>query len=757
MKKLNGRNLVIAPPKLLDNWRSVLFDFGVPAEIVSSGILNYNSIDYQRLLDMDFDYIFIDEAHQFRNEDTQRYDALENLCIGKKVVLITATPYNNRPLDILALLKLFQNPRDSDFINPKVKNLEEYFKKLDKKIQKARDKENYKEIVKEVADDIRENILKHILIRRTRGEIQRYYKKDLEKNKLKFPKVENPIPLFYELDENLENLFNETVETITKKLKYSRYTPLLYQKGSIDLFTKEAQQNLAGFMKAMLIKRLESSFYAFKSTLNNIINGYKIFLDLYENQKYVYFSKKYFNKIKEYIEKEDFEAVEKLIEEGKAEKISVSKFKKSLKEDLEFDLFLLENLQKQWEEINYDPKLDELKRELKRLKGKIVLFTEAEKTADYLFDNLKNEFRVLKFTGSSSRNEIQKVQNNFDANVREENQEDEFDILITTDVLSEGVNLHRSNKVINYDIPWNPVRLIQRIGRVNRVGTKFDKIFIYNFFPTHQAESEIELKRIAEMKIHAIIEMLGSDAKFLTDEEEVDSHRLFEMLNSNELFEGEEETGEELGYLQKLREIRDKKPKLFNEIKKVPKKARVGRKKSEEKEGFISFIKKGDVRKVFYVDETQVPEEIPFEKAVKIFEAKKEEKPIPAIHEFYKLLNLTKEEFEKVRELKTTPRGIEKDVLMLLARLKISRPTKISNENKQFLGDVIETIRNGVFSTYRLRTIRDEIQPLIKKQKYEESIQTLKELVPEKYIQYLKHKREEIFYPSEIILSEIFI
>ena len=192
MKKLGGRNLVIAPPKLVDNWKSVLFDFGVPAEVVSSGILNYESSDYKRLLDMDFDCIYVDEAHQFRNEDTQRYDALKNLCIGKKVVLITATPYNNKPLDILSLLKLFQNPRNSDFINPKVKNLEEYFKKLDKKIRDAREKPNYKEVVREVADDIRENVLKYIIIRRTRKEIQEFYREDLEKNHLSFPKVNPP-------------------------------------------------------------------------------------------------------------------------------------------------------------------------------------------------------------------------------------------------------------------------------------------------------------------------------------------------------------------------------------------------------------------------------------------------------------------------------------------------------------------------------------------------------------------------------------
>ena len=90
-----------------------------------------------------------------------------------------------------------------------------------------------------------------------------------------------------------------------------------------------------------------------------------------------------------------------------------------------------------------------------------------------------------------------------------------YRILVSTEVLSEGVNLHRSNVVINYDIPWNPTRLIQRVGRVNRVDTKFDAIYTYNFFPHRRRQRSIKLKEAAEAKIHAFIEMLGADADCL--------------------------------------------------------------------------------------------------------------------------------------------------------------------------------------------------------------------------------------------------
>ena len=107
-----------------------------------------------------------------------------------------------------------------------------------------------------------------------------------------------------------------------------------------------------------------------------------------------------------------------------------------------------------------------------------------------------------------------------------------FEFSIATEVLSEGVNLHRSNIVFNYDIPWNPTRLIQRVGRVNRVDTKFDTIHTYNFFPTEESNDLIKLKEAAEAKIHAFIEMLGADARLLTEGEEIKSHDLFAKLNS---------------------------------------------------------------------------------------------------------------------------------------------------------------------------------------------------------------------------------
>lgn len=148
----------------------------------------------------------------------------------------------------------------------------------------------------------------------------------------------------------------------------------------------------------------------------------------------------------------------------------------------------------------------------------------------------------------------------------------------------QGVNLHRSNVVINYDIPWNPTRLMQRVGRINRVDTTFDKVYTLNFFPTKQSNNQLKLKEAAEAKIHAFISLLGADARLLTEGEAVESHELFNRLISKKTITGEDEMEEtELKYLQIIRDIRDKDPDLFTQIKHLPQKARTA-KQSEETE-----------------------------------------------------------------------------------------------------------------------------------------------------------------------------
>ena len=185
----------------------------------------------------------------------------------------------------------------------------------------------------------------------------------------------------------------------------------------------------------------------------------------------------------------------------------------------------------------------------------------------------------------------EQVIDNFDPSSR--NKRNDVRILVSTEVLSEGVNLNRSNVVINYDIPWNPIRMMQRVGRINRVGKNlpFDEIYTYNFFPAGPIDENISLTAAAEVKIQSFIEMLGNDAKLLTDED-IKSHELFRRLNSKEILMGEEETDDpELAWLIKLRDIRDNNPALFEQIKRLPKKSRTVRKDTTEK-GLFTFFRK---------------------------------------------------------------------------------------------------------------------------------------------------------------------
>src|SRR5699024_2976133 len=235
-------------------------------------------------------------------------------------------------------------------------------------------------------------------------------------------------------------------------------------------------------------------------------------------------------------------------------------FDDKLQEDIKHDIKLLEELKTRWSSVKRDPKLlefiDKLKSEKELAENKIIVFTESKETANYLCKQLneKTDSGVIVYHGDSNKTVRKKVIRNFDNNVR--NKKNDYRILITTEVLSEGVNLHQANVVVNYDIPWNPTRMMQRVGRINRVDTNFETIYTYNFFPSKQGNNIIKLREAAEAKIKAFISLLGADAKLLTEGEAIESHELFDKLISKETITGED--GEEespLKHLEKIKQI----------------------------------------------------------------------------------------------------------------------------------------------------------------------------------------------------------
>lgn len=591
LQQLNGRTLIVCPPVLKDYWDNSLRDFGIRSftveslgkleHIIKKGVEKY-------------DYIVVDEAHRFRNENTQSYANLLDICRGKKVILVTATPLNNTVDDIFAQLKLFQAPKNSTI--PGIPNLEKYFAGFRTKLNKLEKADpDYKKLIKEVSDDIRNSVLRYVMVRRTRKDVMTYFEQDMQMQGLTFPDLDNPQKIVYEYEGKLEQTFVETIKKLAE-FTYARYTPLLYYIGNKTLseFEKQQQRNVGGFMKGILVKRLESSFHAFRQSVNRFIISYEKFIEMYRNGT-VYISKKV--DVYDLIDSDNIEKLEAFVDDEKAHKYESEDFRKEFIDKLQFDLEILKEIQVLWRKVDTDPKLEQFVRDLKGNKAlisnKLVVFTESKETGDYIYEALINEFpnQVMFYSSKGGRHSDEKLLSNhtvsrdiitanFDPNRKGKEQADEIKILIATDVLAEGINLHRSNVLVNYDLPWNPTRVLQRAGRVNRLGSKFPKVHIFNFFPTTQSDEHLGLEINIKNKIQMFHDILGEDAKYLSDGEEFGSQELFNTLNSKTAYTGEDGEGDsELKYLEMMRKIRDEQPDLFDKIKNLPKKARSGFKK----------------------------------------------------------------------------------------------------------------------------------------------------------------------------------
>lgn len=704
--QLDGRTLVIAPPVLLEesnpgSWKNVFSDFRVSADYESLGKLD-------RLLGRGvekYTNIIIDEAHRFRTETNVTYEKLAQLCRGKRVILVTATPYNNSPRDILSLLKLFQKAKRSTI--PNVPDLESFFSNLERKLKKLDRKADYAEymrIVKENAREIREKVLKYLMVRRTRTEIEAYFSRDMKQQGLKFPEVKKPEPLFYELNNEEDNIFNQTIDRIANQFKYARYTPMLYFTGDVDQLEMQSQRNMGRFMKILLVKRLESSFFAFKNSIDRFLHSYEMFLQEFGNGS-VYMSKKKTNKIFEFLESGNDEAVQNLIDEDKAQRYDSAEFSSDFEEDLEHDRRILLEIKEMWATVDRDPKLlkflSELSSNAVLERSHLIVFTESKETANYLAENIEKGHpgKVLLFTGGFSESVRDKVVENFDARAR--HQKDKYRILVSTEVLSEGVNLHRANVVINYDIPWNPTRMMQRVGRINRVDTVFDVIHTFNFFPTKQSNDQIKLKEAAVAKINGFLTLLGGDAELLTEGEPIASHELFNRLISKKTLEGDGEAEEsELKYLQIIRDIRENNTELFEKTKRLPKKARTAKQGEETAGGLLTYFRKGKLQKFFKVKPQKPARELDFMTAAKLLESEPDEKREKLTENFYELLGRNREGFvdatseEMMEEKKKRGRDNATMVLKIL-RATMKNIQTFTDEQELYLKKVVTQLEEG--------------------------------------------------------------
>ena len=744
--------LIICPPVLCDYWRSVLQEFDVSrCDVISLGKLDKT---IEKGTDK-YQYVFVDEAHRFRNSDTDSFTQLHQICRGKKVVLISATPINNYTSDIENQLYLFQS-KQSGTING-IRNIDGFFRGLSTKLnKKPKGSLEYMTQLRENAEIIRDRLLREVMIRRTRSEIVKYYEDDLKQQGLTFPQVGNPEKIVYAFNDQTDGVFTDTIEQI-KSFKYARYTPLLYLKDTKKYATLLAgQHNMGGFMKGVLVKRLESSFYAFRKTLARFIDSYEKFINMFETGV-VYVGK--VKNLYDLLDSGDDKKLMYLIEQGDLWKINSDEFANSFIRDLRSDLAQLNTWQSLWHMIKVDPKLVEFRLNLTTnpvMKGrKVIVFTESTETAEYLYNHLTDLYdgRVIYYSGQSSAALKAEIEDSFYPKYRDKNN-DKYDLLITTDVLAEGINLHRANVLINYDLPWNPTRIMQRVGRINRVGTEFDRIYVYNFFPTAQSKRQMPLEERILEKLQAFHDTLGDDIKYLSDQEQVSPKKLFNDLNMN-LDQDEESNNPELAYLAVIRQVRDHDPKLFDLIKRLPKKSKAGKRTALiTGTQTISFIRKGAL-KAFFACDGSVPQQLTFMEAIGLIESLPEEKQLSVGREYYDHLYANDQAFdsmviedEAVSMERPMVTGNDAKVIRLLKAIKTE--PRLTDDQEDILDLLISRWQNGDMPA---RIAKDVIKKSNVTADVLELYYEILKLVPESYLEEQGTAKSLVDGEKQVILS----
>lgn len=678
----NGRDktkiLVVYPPAVEQNWKATFKDFGIDkyAKFISNGSLakvldeeNYNYWNAD-----EYDLILVDEAHKFRSHTTAAFEQLQEICkmpriengnipgYKKKVMLISATPMNNTPADIYNEIQLFQDPRRCTIDG--VANLTAFFSPLIKEFQQLRKDPNFDVTqFKKLAEHVRDRVIKPLTVRRTRTDIENVarYNKDING----FPKVERPIENRYELNERLANLFESAMETLDKKLSYARYQAIAYLKpeAANGLYDNAEliSRSLAGIRKNGLVKRLESSFYAFQISLNNFRQANQNMIDMFNRDKVFIAPDLDINNLLE-AGLSDEEIEEKL--NAKAEenpKNSVFKaddFDPEYIELLQQDQEILEKLYKDWEGITDEDdskfaKFNELlKHELFKVEcnpeQKLVVFSESVDTVKYLERRI-NRKDVLVISADNRSKLFKTIRENFDANYK--TKLNKYNIILTTDVLAEGVNLHRANVIVNYDTPWNSTRLMQRIGRVNRIGSSSKHIYNYVFYPSREGNREINLNQIALSKIQTFHSTFGEDNQIYSQEEILD--RDLTKLFDEGMKRQKEESNQELPFYEELRTLYKTNRREYNRIEKLSLRSRTGRDTrlvdGVTLSGDTLVFLKTNFRKVFFLV-SETAKELSVLDALRYFKADKEEQPVERIEQHYKHINMALQKFRAIQD-----------------------------------------------------------------------------------------------------------
>lgn len=549
--------------------------------------------------------IIIDEAHHFRNLPTDRYKKLFDIAENKQMYLLTATPINNSLLDLLHQMELFTRKRKDHFGEAPlgIHNLRGHFLGLHKQLQERLSIDPNLRGVSIDENEARgvlsmDDLFNAVVVQRSRS----YVKKSQEmpgESEVLFPQRKSPIVIDYSLKKTygklldiLKTAFNKDSPLLTLTIYY----PLAYYIGpdeTIDPMKEGRQKQIVGLIRTLLLKRFESSRRAFQQSCEDLLMKLFTFVMKYNEKlakRWEGVNKPIFDQVKKHLKErgkieegdwdEDYfpqELLEEVDDLDKNEYNISEIISETITDMTQLIKFLRELIRIQ---DNEDDKIERLILTLNNnelLKNnKVIIFTEYLATAQYLYEELQSRgfTQLFEIDGSTKGNRgniitrFSPYYNDSSSLELKENNEKEIRILISTDILSEGLNLQDASLLINYDLHWNPVRLMQRIGRVDRRLEKIteDKMLndhpelksirgivqYWNFLPPEELNDILSLYNRVTNKTLVISRTFGIQGKkLLTPEDDYEALREF-----NEGYEGTTTIMEEmrLEYQELLRQ-----------------------------------------------------------------------------------------------------------------------------------------------------------------------------------------------------------
>lgn len=788
--------LIITPPAIKQSWIDSIKYFDKNAKKTIGDYITLTTIgsldtetdesEYDESGDFDSSFenksygmVVVDESHRFRNSGTIAYQKLEDLLFEAKpfTVLLSATPQNNRPQDILNQLYLFEHDHRHSTLTGLGKydnNLEAYFSEKDKKYEecikdwKSKDSEGNKQykspeekkhdmiVLKQIADEIRDDVLNQLVIRRTRTDLQSdLYKDDIKAQNIVFPKINPPQGLPYEMTGSLAQLFSHTLDVIAPKvshidvdengnqdfdfrnedeyLHYYRYRAIEYlnekyhtiyaynskkkSKAGGSITVKGISDRLAGIMELHLVKRLESSRDAFEESLKNLLTNTNNMIRMFEKGRIFICPDFDIHKI---INSYPDAEIEKAFEEIKVQAIKMNEkhqttknaeykptdFNKDYVEFLKADSELLQDLVTQWSINKQDKKRDRFLKEIsnfldenKNPSQKMVVFTECLSTQNMLYESLNDEYpdQVLKITAANRKDMQEVLSANFDANYKGTPQ-NKYKILVTTDVLAEGVNLHRANTLVNYDSPWNSTRLMQRLGRINRIGSTASEIFSYNFYPSTLGDSQINLYKRTLVKLQAFHNMFGEDSQIYTTDEEMVEIERPEFIETESL-------DPKIEFIVDLKDFKEKNPKRYTELNEIKKTvctaidlAKSNYCLSKVQDGFFRIADNADSAFI-------TPNQIEFCKTIKQLKNNSKKNLTPAVYQEYLQKSIVVFQTQRDNDsvsIKSKNNIGEKDRKNALDKLmKIKKNYQLDSNTIPIVSDIITSVRGNSVSLIR--------------------------------------------------------